>query len=90
MQTTTIIQWPAVQNLFGLPNFFKNAALCSSPKYYRQFGDSSYAVSDEYLSEMAQKHPDTISNALSLQETFTGPETDFTDTGTDIDILKSI
>lgn len=90
MQSTTIIQWPAVQHLFGLPDFFKNAALCATPKYYRQFGDSSYAVSDRYLEEMSQKHPETINTTLSLQETFTGPQTDFADTGTDADILKSI
>lgn len=74
--TTKIICWPSVQLLFDEPGFHENAALCSSPDLYETYGDSAYAVCEDWLNG---RDPELINRVFSEQETFDGPDVDFDD-----------
>lgn len=74
MPKTTIICWPACQLLMEEEGFRQNSALCSSNEYYEKYGDSAYAVNDEWLESL---DADMVNKVCSLQESYEGPEVDF-------------
>lgn len=71
---TAIICWPSVQLLFDEPGFYENAALCSSEPFYSEYGDSAYAVSEEWLNGL---DADLLNRVVSAQPTYVGPDFDF-------------
>lgn len=71
---TTVICWPACQILMDCEGFRENSALCGSHKLYDEYGDSAYAVSDEWLESL---NPILLDKVLTMQETFEGPEVDY-------------
>ena len=71
---TTIVCWPACQELMDCEGFSENSALCSSGKLYKQYGDSAYAVSNVWLDTLP---PSLLNDVFSLQEAYPGPEVDF-------------
>lgn len=72
-QKTSIIAWPFVQELFDQDGFRDNSALCSSDRFYDRYGDSSYAVGDDWLASLAI---DTI-NRITSGVIEKGPRLDF-------------
>lgn len=74
MSKTTIICWPACQNLMEQTGFRQHSALCGSDKMYRKYGDSAYAVDEDWLDTL---DANLLNDTLSLQPTFNGPEVDF-------------
>ena len=73
---TKIICWPSVQLLFDEPGFNENAALCSSHDLYEEYGDSAYAISEEWLNG---RDAELINRVFSDQEAYAGPDVDFED-----------
>lgn len=83
---TTVICWPACQMLMDQKDFRENSALCSSEKFYEEYGDCAYAVNNEWLESL---NPELTDDVFSLQESYEGPEVDF-DSLEEEDGLKTI
>lgn len=74
MSKTIIVCWPACQSLMDCEGFRENSALCTSYELYRDYGDSAYAVDENWLETLPAE---TLNKVFSLQETYPGPEVDF-------------
>lgn len=70
---TRIITWPHSQLLMDQEGYKDNCALINSRKLYRKYGDSAYAVSEEWLESL----PADVLAKVADGDAGQGPDVDF-------------